>query len=368
VISSVKISAALAAVFMLSGTLFAQDLRLRLDDPRLRMSVPVAGGVPLLKLEATPYTVWLDFQRLAASRWIAGDLPEWLDPVQAATTVGTDGQAKTTFRLHFMGLDGPGREIQLRVFFEDQPDKAPSVLARRSDGSVLFASDPFGQGLGLPTSEVLMFPTDQVDAIEIVVPGDGSNIRGALLAMLAPQQIQRGIDFAEAAEVVDVFGNLPPLMTKADDMALFGRVKAVIDPGSLKLAPDGVRRGIWEFSLQATPLHAIVTFEILNGDGLAPLECILNDRPLGGASVHWPDLADPGYLGLSRPLEKDMRFRYTGWLRAQKVITGSALRAGTNTLVLQLHPDSGPVAVRTVELQLKYNWKNLDYRLVPTSP
>jgi hypothetical protein len=361
----------LAAAFLLralSGALSAQEVRLKLDEPRLRMSVPGESSGPAMRLEATPFTAWLDFQRLAANRWIPGDLPDWLDPVVAATVTAPDGVTTTTYRLRLLGLDGPGRELQLRLFFDDQVGLAPTIAARAEDGTVRFECGPFGEGLGLSTSEMLIFPMEGVDSVEIIVPGDGSNVRGVLLALLAPQQIHRGVDFADAAEVADVFGNLPPLTTKAADFALYGRVKAVIDAGGVKLAPDAARRGTWEFSLEAPPLLAIVTYEVLNGDGLAPLECILNDRPLGASSVHWPDLADPGYLGLARPLEKDLRFLYTGWLRAQKVIPGSALRTGVNTLVLQLHPDSGPLAVRAVELQLKYNWKNLDYRLAPSTP
>ena len=63
-----------------------------------------------------------------------------------------------------------------------------------------------------------------------------------------------------------------------------------------------------------------------------------------------------------------MRFRYAGWLRAQRVIPGSALRAGLNKVVLQLNGESGPVAVRAVELQLKYNSPALDYTLPPNVP
>jgi len=52
------------------------------------------------------------------------------------------------------------------------------------------------------------------------------------------------------------------------------------------------------------------------------------------AAVSWPDLAEPGYLGLVRPLEIRMRFRYDGSLRAQKVIPGAALKQDANRLVL----------------------------------
>ena len=63
-----------------------------------------------------------------------------------------------------------------------------------------------------------------------------------------------------------------------------------------------------------------------------------------------------------------MRFRYAGWLRAQKLIPGSALQAGQNTVVIQLHKESGPVAIRAVELQLKYNAPGLDYTISTSTP
>lgn len=364
----------------LPGVLMAQDLRLQLHNVRLRVPqpaapvappvppAPVESPAPELQAEATPFTAWLDFDRLAANHWIPGEVPDWLEPVATETRTAPDGTTTTIFRLRLVAIGDSGREIQFRLFYHDFDGFAPKVTAWTGANIQRFEYGPLGQGLGLPTSEMLTFPTAGVDFLEISVPGDGRNIRGVFIAILTPQQIQRGLDFAPAPEVVDAFGNMPPLMTKAEDVSLYGRVKAVIDPGGVKLAPDAAISGLWEFPLESPPLLAVVTFEVLNADSLAPLEVILNDRPLGPASVHWPDLADPGYLGLARPLEKDMRFRYTGWLRGQKVIAGSALRAGANALVLQLHPDSGPLAVRAVEIQLKYNWKSLDYQMSPALP
>lgn len=372
-----KLSSIGLLLLAFSGALAAQDFRLNLGGGRLRVPEPTAVAKPAqpaepaepeMHVEATPFTAWLDFDRLAANRWIPGDLPDWLEPVSTETKTALDGTTTTSFRLRFVAIGDSGREIQFRLFFHDVSGFAPKVTAWTGGGIQRFEYGPLGDGLGLPTSETLTFPTAGVDFLEISVPGDGRNIRGVFLAILTPQQIQHGLDFAPAAEVVDAFGNMPPFITKAEDLALYGRVKAVIDPAGLKLAPDAAIRGTWEFPIESPPLLAVVTFEVLNADTLAPLEVILNDRPLGAAAVHWPDLADPGYLGLSRPLEKDMRFRYTGWLRCQKVIPGSALRAGSNILVLQLHPDSGPLAIRAVELQLKYNWKNLDYQLSPALP
>jgi hypothetical protein len=221
--------------------------------------------------------------------------------------------------------------------------------------------------LGLPTSETLSFPTAGVDFVEVTVAGDGRNIRGVFFAMLKTQEMQRALDFAPPSIQIDAFGNAAPAAPRTDDLTLYGRVRATIDPGVLKLTPAAFN-GTWEFALEAPPLLAMVTFEALNADALAPLEVIVNGRPLGPATVQMPDLADPSYLGLVRPLESDMRFRYTGWLRCQKVIPGSVLKAGANEITIQLHPESGPVAVRAVELQLKHNWKNLDYNLSPSLP
>ena len=209
---------------------------------------------------------------------------------------------------------------------------------------------------------------DGVDYVDITTFGDGSNIRGVFLASLKRADIQHALDYTAPAEIADAFDNLPTSALSADDYSLYGRVKASLDPGTMKLTPQETPAGSWEFELQSPPLTAFVTFEILDADALAPIEITVNDRLLGPASVHQPDLADPAYLGLVRPLERDMRFRYAGWLRAQKAIPGSALRAGLNKVVLRLSRDSGPVAVRTVELQLKYNSPALDYNLVPNTP
>ena len=87
--------------------------------------------------------------------------------------------------------------------------------------------------------------------------------------------------------------------------------------------------------------------------------------PLGAAKMRLPDLADPAYRGDVRPLERDMHFRYTGWLPCQMIIPASALRAGANRLSLVANAQGGAIAVRAVELQLKHNWKNFEYNLSP---
>ena len=319
--------------------------------------------------QPTPFSVWLDFHALASANPPRPSLPIWLASLGTERPTPRHGApAQTIFRLHFRRVGELNNSLQLRLFFDDQPGTAPTISAWSETGAARYARGPFGAGLGLPTSENLTLPMDGVDYVDITTFGDGANIRGVFLASLKRADIQHALDYTAPTAVADAFDNLPPAALNADDYSLYGRVKASLDPGVMKLTPQDTPAGSWEFELQSPPLTAFVTFEILDADALAPLEITVNDRPLGPASVHQPDLADPAYLGVVRPLERDMRFRYAGWLRAQKAIPGSALRAGLNKVVLRLNRDSGPVAVRTVELQLKYNSPALDYNLVPNTP
>jgi hypothetical protein len=60
-----------------------------------------------------------------------------------------------------------------------------------------------------------------------------------------------------------------------------------------------------------------------------------------------------------------MRFHYTGWLGCQRAVPGSALRQGLNRLTFRLNKDSGSVAIRVVDLQLKHHWQSFDYTVTP---
>lgn len=317
--------------------------------------------------EPTPYSAWLDFNRLAADHWPRTGLPPWLESIGRETTTVDGRVVATTFRLRLLEMRDLNKEMQLRLFFDDQEGAAPKVSGWSETGTLRFEAGPFGTGVGLPTSEAMPFTTAGLDCIEIVVPGDGGNVRGVFLTLMKAEEMKRALDFAPPSTQLDAFDNLPPAPPGTDDLTLYGRVRAKIDTGTVKLTA-GATHSSWEFNLESPPLFAMVTFEVLGADGLAPLEIGVNGRLLGPVAPHFPDLADPAYRGVVRPLDGDMRFRYTGWLRCQKAIPGSALKAGVNRLAMQLHRESGAVAIRSVELQLKYNWKNLDYILVPTPP
>lgn len=326
----------------------------------------VANGQDLQQ-EPTPFTTWLDFRQLAGGQPLRA-LPIWLAGVTIEHKADGEGKAVTSIQIRLREMGDFDQKRLLRIFFDDRAGAAPSVLGLGAGGEQKFARGPLGEGLELPTSETLVFSPGGLATILIQAPGDGRNLRGAFLATLQPHSMMKALDFAAPGDLIDVFERNSAAPLPSTDVALYGRVKATLDNGTVKLSAGGQQSVTWEFELEAPPLLTMVSFEVSNADGQAPLEMSVNDQPLGAATVSWPDLADPGYLGLVRPLETGMRFRYAGWLRAQKIIPGAVLKQGTNRLVLTVPAEAGAVAVRNLALQLKHNWKNLDYTINPTTP
>ncbi len=324
------------------------------------------SGAQELREQATPFSVWLDLRGLARGQAVRAALPIWLESVQSSFVPAPGGDPhKTFFQLRLRRLGHLNSEIQLRLFFEDSPGGAVMVKGWTETGALRWESPQLGTGLGLPTSEMLIVPVADLDYLEIESPGDGTSIRGAFLTTLRRAETRHALDFMPPPDVLDLFSGIPRAVPQPDDFYLFGRVKATIDSGTVKLTPRENTKQAFEFELDAPPLLAVLTFECLNVDPLLPPLVTMNHRPLGAASLHLPDLADPAYHGTTRVLERDMQFHYSGWTRCQQVVPGSALRAGLNNVILQLNKHSGPIAVRALEIQLKNHWQQLDYKLAP---
>ena len=133
------------------------------------------------------------------------------------------------------------------------------------------------------------------------------------------------------------------------------------------LNPSGDSSTGLEFELERQPMMAVVTYEVLGSPVDAPPSVTVNSHALGESSLFLPDLSDPGFQGESREGETRLGFRYTGWLHAQKIIPGELLVAGLNNLRLGLSNGTDAVAIRSVAIQLKYDWEKLDYVVAPAS-
>ncbi len=330
------------------------------------LMLPLSLLAQELREQPIPFSVWLDLRSLARPSAPSIALPIWLETFQSEHFPARDAAPEhTALRLRLRRMAHLNDEIELRVFFQDEAEARPVVTGWTETGLLLYQSDPLGCGIGLPSSEKLTVAVDGIDYLEITVPGDGQNISGIFLTTLRKTETRFAFDFPNQP-TSDAFGDLPPSRPDAFDGLLFGRVKATLELGVTKLSSDsGERETVFLIELDRQPLIAIVSFEVLHADIAEPPALSVNGRPLGPAHLFLPDLADPAYRGEARPMEADMRFRYAGWLRCQKVIPGSALRAGLNRLVLGVNRNAGSVAVRNVEVQLKHNWQNLDYTLTP---
>lgn len=320
-----------------------------------------------LQSQPVPFTVYLDFKALAAKTGTNAALPIWLESIEfdSSKTEGTTTPDKSTFRLRFRKLAGINDQLMLRLYFDDTKGASPLISSWTELGERLMIPKTLGTGLGLPTSETATIPMTGVDYIEIEVPGEGSNVKGAFLSSIRKANILKAIDFELSASVADPFQGAPASQPANADSYLYGRVKATLDNSIVRLSSTENTSCAIQFELATQPLVAVITFEILNVAVDAPPVVTVNDRPLGAASLQLPDLADPAFQGSVKPLESDMQFHYAGWLKCQKVVSGSSLKAGMNQLVIQSGDTSQAAAIRSVEVQLKYNWENLDYTLQP---
>jgi hypothetical protein len=210
-----------------------------------------------------------------------------------------------------------------------------------------------------------MLPAAGLDYVDIEVPGNGRTIRGAFLTTLRKTEVRHSIDFDAATPVEDAFKNAPAVSPSPDDSYLYGRVKATLEAGVIKLsAPEHSQENL-AFEIEAKPLIAVISFEVLNADPAYPIQTSINGQTFSPVNAVFPDLADPGYSGTVRPLQRDMRFRYTGWIRVQQIVPGSDLQGGLNNVSFRLNKHSEPLAIRSVEIQLKYNWTGLGYEIAP---
>lgn len=327
------------------------------------LAVPLAPAQEL-RAQATPLTAWLD---LRATRVGAQTTPAW---VEALEFRGSPKQTdRSVFRIRLSRPAAATDDLQIRLFFDDLPTGyGPEVTAWDELGAEMIRSGPLGQGLGLPSSETLVFPMRQGSYLEIDAAGDGSQVRGVFLTWLTKIETRQAADFPTHEAVRQAFHIPAPQRARKDDAYLFGVVTATLQADAVTLKPGAAPESAFGFDLERQPLVAMVSFEELGLAVDAPPEVVVNGRAAGPAAFTLPDLADPAYQGLARTLDPQMTLRYTGWMHGQKVIPGSLLRGGLNNLGLVLSNGTDPIAVRNVEIQLKYPWEKFDYLLSPPSP
>lgn len=222
-----------------------------------------------------------------------------------------------------------------------------------------------GSGLELPTSDTILLPMIGVSCIDVDVQGDGKNVRGVYLDWLTNRTVAHPLSAERRDLIPEPFAAAAPLQIPQQDTAAFGTVTATLDGATIRIGASVQQGAAFQFGMEAQPLTAMLSFEVSSARIDSPPEVYVNGENLGPVSLALPDLADPGYRGEKERLITPMRFRYTGWLRAQKLIPAANLRVGTNDVIVIGSPGTAASAIRATQIQLKYLWDKSDYLLDP---
>jgi hypothetical protein len=336
---------------------------------RAQQALPPAGAQvlkPSQSAEAAPDSAWLDLRQNNPAHSKVQAAPDWVESVSFAPGKAAAGApAKSVFRIR---LTRPNEECQLllcRLYFDDNPDQQPELVAWDESGTQLLRSGPLGQKTSLATSSTTIVPMIGVTALDVEVPGDGRSVRGAYLDWMKSNQVMRPIHDESQIAMPPPFAAAAPLKAGKEDAEVFGTVTAPLTADTIPIGSSLQNGAAFQFGLEAQPLVALLTFEVASPQIEVPPEIYVNGQDIGPASLVLPDLADPAYRGLSLSLVQTMQFQYTGWVRAQRIVPASILKAGTNDVIILAGAGTSASAIRETQIQLKYLWDKLDYLLEP---
>jgi hypothetical protein len=309
-------------------------------------------------------SAWLDLRQIPAANTKPQNSPNWVEAISLVASEKSPGVAeKTTFRIR---LNRPSPEFQVlffRLFFDDNPEQQPRLIAWDESGTIVMQSGQLGAGMSLPTSESVMVPMLAVSTIDVEVPGDGKTIRGAYLDWMANTEVLHPVSAEHRDLIPEPFAAMAPLHPVAQDAERFGTVTASLADETIRIGASVSQGASFQFGLESQPLMALLTFEVASPDVASPPEVFLNGESIGTVSITLPDIADPAYRGMTTSLIRGMRFHYTGWLRAQKLVPASSLKVGTNDFLIIGGAGTPISAIRATQIQLKYLWDKTDYEL-----
>jgi len=327
-----------------------------------------SGRLPKRESDAstknTAESAWIDLRQHPSANSRPQSAPSWVDAVNMAPTVEINGaSAKTIFRIRIAHPPGDYQVLYFRLFFDDNSNARPELVAWDELGTQVLRSGKLGSGVGLPTSDSVMIPMNGISTLDVEVPGDGKTIRGAYLDWMTTSEIVHPVSAEHRDVIPEPFSSLPRLHAPEQDLEHFGTVTATLDSETVPVGSDAQRGAVFQFGIESQPLLALLTFEVASPRIDSPPEVYVNGEDVGAATFTLPELADPAYQGQMESLLKEMRFQYTGWLRAQKLIPVSNLKVGTNDVTILSGGATPTSAIRGTQIQLKYLWEKSDYLL-----
>ncbi|HME89012.1 MAG TPA: hypothetical protein VKE30_07375 [Chthoniobacterales bacterium] len=317
---------------------------------------------PIVELRPAPENAWIDLRRHPAAASHPQSAPDWVESVNMTSNTGNDGTPRTVFRIRVAHPTGDYQIMFFRLFFDDNANARPEVVAWDESGTRVLRSGELGSGVGLPSSDSVIIPMNRISALDVEVAGDGKTVRGAYLDWMTSSEVVHPINTQHRDVIPEPFSSLPPLHSPEQDLEYFGTVTATLAGETISIGPEAEHAAAFQFGIESQPLLALLTFEVASPRIDSPPEIYVNGEDLGPATLTLPELADPGYRGEIEPLLK-MHFQYTGWLRAQKLIPVNNLKVGTNNVIILSGAATPASAIRGTQMQLKYLWEKSDYLL-----
>ena len=312
-----------------------------------------------------PESAWLDLRQNAPQNSKIQNAPVWVEALTLLPSETTEVAplSKSVFRIRVRQPSPDYQVLFFRLFFDDKADQQPELIAWDESGTHVLRSGTLGAGMNLPSSDSVLIPMTGASSIDIEVPGNGKTVRGAYLDWMTSSEVVHPVNTEHRDMIPEPFSSVPTLHAPPDDVENFGTVTATLAAEAIRIGAQTQEGAAFQFSIEAQPLTALLSFEIANPRIDAPPEIYLNGQNIGPASLTLPDLGDPAYRGEVEPFSTQMRFNYTGWVRAQKIVPAASLKAGTNDLVVVNGADTGASAIRATQIQLKYIWDKSDYLL-----
>jgi len=348
----------LRAVF---GILFAAICRIYAQEA-LTDALPAPADATQ---QPIPESAWLDLRQNAPQNSKMQNAPVWVEALTLLPTETTEvaPMSKSVFRIRVRQPSPDYQVLFFRLFFDDKADQQPELIAWDESGTHVLRSGTLGAGMNLPSSDSVLIPMTGASSIDIEVPGDGRTVRGAYLDWMTSSEVVHPVNTEHRDMIPEPFSSAPTLHAPPVDVENFGTVTATLAAEAIRIGAQTQEGAAFQFSIEAQPLTALLSFEIANPRIDAPPEIYLNGQDIGPASLTLPDLGDPAYRGEVEPFSTQMRFNYTGWVRAQKIVPAASLKAGTNDLVVMNGAETGASAIRATQIQLKYIWDKSDYLL-----
>jgi len=248
-------------------------------------------------------SAWIDLRQIPAANSKPQTSPEWVEAISIVSGEKTAGlPQKTIFRIRLARPNTEAQVLFFRLFFDDNAEQKPQLIAWDESGTVVMQSGPLGAGIGLPTSESVMIPMVGASTVDIEVPGDGKTVRGAYLDWMASAEVLHPVSAEHRDLIPEPFAAMAPLHAATQDSERFGTVTASLADETIRIGASVSQGAAFQFGLESQPLLALVTFEVASPNIAAPPEIFVNGESLGPVTITLPDLADPAYRGQTASL------------------------------------------------------------------